>query len=166
MRSFYPLPNSPPPPLPSLQQCPVLRIFLNLRKKERSRKEAGLRVTTGSKDVFCDARQPEAGQIWNRQDKLKGKRPQFPVDVRRLKMPLLKLPITNWNLSLKLRSYMYSWDSIKRLNGPNYNSALKLFFILKGQFLFRFLASSPSRSSSRSKSRPIWLEDETGKWTV
>ena len=134
-------------------------MFFKATQKEKKSKR-GFKVTTGNKDVFVWCTSTGSGHVNRKQDKFgsaqdkfKGKRPQFPVDVRRLKTPLLKLPFTNWNLKLKL-------------NGPKLQLSFEAFFRLKGQFLFCFLASSPSRSSSRSKSRPIWLEDETGKCTV
>ena len=123
--------------------------FKSTQKGKKSNR--GFKATTGSKDFSVRRTSTGSGHV-NRKQR-NGKRLNFRltyVALKRLCLSSLLLTQT-WHLNL---------------TDQNYNSALKLFFSLTGQFLFCFVASSPSRSSSRSKSRPIWLEDETGKWTV
>ena len=158
MRLFYP---PPPPPSSALSlsiSAPLYVFFKATQKGKKSKR--GFKVTAGNKDVFVWCTSTGSGHVNRKKDKfgsvkknLKRKALNFRltcVALKRLCLSSLLLTET-WNLNLTVQ---------------NYNSALKLFFSLKGQFLFCFIASSPSRSSSRSKSRPIWLEDEPGKWTV
>ena len=111
----------------------VLRFTYFFKATQKGKKsKRGFKVTTGSKDVFV--RRTSTGsehvnlkqdKFQQRQEKFKEKRHQFPVDVRRLKTPLLKLPITNRNLKLKL-------------NGPKLQVSFEAFFRLKRSILVLF----------------------------